>query len=175
MADLNITHIYYCFERSEEPYQTVFDLHSFVELRKLLFFPVCGRNSSKLYCTQPRKFQSLTPMAPTLSTQPIIIDYPFSPANPNFKFNNSRHSVRFPKGRYSSTSSTVTECMLRRRLVVCSNQREDTAQSSSEEAGVDNLGVKTALSMLRFYKREGRFHHCCQIVVDTSQHAASTR
>ncbi|KAI3474103.1 hypothetical protein Pfo_028891 [Paulownia fortunei] len=74
----------------------------------------------------------------------------FSPRNPNFKFNHSQFSVQFPDNHPSFSSST-TEWKLQRRFWVVNNSGEDSAQSDNE---VNNLGVKAALSMLRFYKRE---------------------
>ncbi|GFQ04783.1 upf0161 protein at3g09310 [Phtheirospermum japonicum] len=78
---------------------------------------------------------------------------PFSSRNPNFKCNHSQFSGQF-KDYHTSSSPSITEWKLRRRFVVCSNSHEDPAQSGLEDNEVNSLGVKAALSMLKFYKRE---------------------
>ncbi|PIN04761.1 hypothetical protein CDL12_22706 [Handroanthus impetiginosus] len=85
---------------------------------------------------------------------------PLSLRNPNCKFNHSQLSVQFSDNHSVSSSSTslshtsLQGWKLRRRFRVFNNSGEDPAQSASEDNEENSLGVKAALSMLRFYKRE---------------------
>ncbi|KAK6146911.1 hypothetical protein DH2020_017823 [Rehmannia glutinosa] len=92
-------------------------------------------------------------MALVFSLNCKIYHQPFSPRNPNFKINHSQVSVQFPDNNPSFSSST-SEWKLRHRFVVCNSSGEDPSPSSLEDNEVNSVGVKTALSMLRFYKRE---------------------
>lgn len=71
----------------------------------------------------------------------------FSPTNPNFKLNPSKLSLIFNRHQYFlSSSNSKWQC---RRCFSVINELE---KDSDDE--VNNLGVKAALSMLKFYKRE---------------------
>nr|GMC84036.1 UPF0161 protein At3g09310 isoform X1 [Ipomoea batatas] len=100
---------------------------------------------------------------------------PCSPSNPNLNSplvspNQIRHfNNLFPnkKIRWAKES----------RLVIANGAEKDSSHSSSQDEEVNDLGVKTALSMLKFYKKLGieqeKSRHCCQIAVDTFLRAVS--
>lgn len=74
--------------------------------------------------------------------------------SPNVEFNHSTHlSLHFPRN-YSSLYFATDDLKLRRRVRAFSNSREDPARSDIEDDEVNDAGVKAALSMLKFYKRE---------------------
>ncbi|KAL2554520.1 hypothetical protein Fot_08139 [Forsythia ovata] len=72
---------------------------------------------------------------------------PISPVNPNFKLNPSKFFLIFKRHQYFLSSSN-SKWQRRRRFRVVNELEKD----SDDE--VNNLGVKAALSMMRFYKRE---------------------
>ncbi|KAH7843014.1 hypothetical protein Vadar_011802 [Vaccinium darrowii] len=73
--------------------------------------------------------------------------------NPNF---NSLQFPPNPKLKFSSCTVTTTNKThnWRRRLSVVNRLENDSDQSTSKEKEENGIGVKAALSMLRFYKRE---------------------
>ncbi|KAL6998344.1 hypothetical protein U1Q18_008467 [Sarracenia purpurea var. burkii] len=60
-----------------------------------------------------------------------------------------------PKLEFSPTTSTKKKThRQRRRFSIVNGLEKDSDQSTQQEKEVNNIGVKAALSMLRFYKRE---------------------
>ncbi|XP_042053425.1 UPF0161 protein At3g09310 [Salvia splendens] len=80
-------------------------------------------------------------MALLCSSNHIICQNPQSSKTPNFKFN--------------EFSSSFTDGLKGRRCVrAFSVSGENSSRSGVEEEEVKDIGVKAALSMLKFYKRE---------------------
>ncbi|KAL1545603.1 UPF0161 protein [Salvia divinorum] len=87
-------------------------------------------------------------MAMLFSSNHIICQNPLSFKTPNFKFN--QFSLQFQHNS-SSFSSSTNDLIGRRCVRAFSNSGEDSTRSDDE---VKDIGVKAALSMLKFYKRE---------------------
>ncbi|KAL3839517.1 hypothetical protein ACJIZ3_024108 [Penstemon smallii] len=80
---------------------------------------------------------------------------PFSPINPNLKLNPPQFSVQFEKhGSLFSSSTFTVPRRRRRRFCIADCSGEESGSNDSQDEEVNSLGVKAALSVLRFYKRE---------------------
>nr|GLL24278.1 UPF0161 protein At3g09310 [Ipomoea trifida] len=87
-----------------------------------------------------------------ISLNCTLFHKPFSPPNPNLnsplvspnQIRHFNHLFHNKKIRWAKES----------RLVIANGAEKDSSHSSSQDEEENNLGVKTALSMLKFYKRE---------------------
>eukprot|EP00262_Sarcandra_glabra_P018020 TRINITY_DN635_c0_g1_i1.p1 TRINITY_DN635_c0_g1~~TRINITY_DN635_c0_g1_i1.p1 ORF type:complete len:135 (+),score=4.68 TRINITY_DN635_c0_g1_i1:28-405(+) len=103
-------------------------------------------------------------------------------------FWSQNHRINFPKslGRRNQEISPVSLKTLsrvsprqstRRRSSTVKGSAEDSNQKIVQDEEVTDLGVKAALSLLKFYKklvlRQGRSRRCCRLAVGMCRRAVS--
>ncbi|XP_048319840.2 uncharacterized protein LOC125419026 isoform X2 [Ziziphus jujuba] len=85
----------------------------------------------------------------------------FQSQNPSFSNSNSLHF------------RPIQNLARRRSLVNGFHGSSEPDPKREQDEEVNNLGVKAALSVLKFYKTQGKFHQFCRRVVDMFQVAVS--